>query len=83
MENAEFDRLQDASVLGEDRLDPEKKIQNLIGMEKIMFDEVPSIPLFLNNNAVLFQDDLIFPFGDGSFVPLVGFGINRMEREPK
>lgn len=80
MANAEFDKLQEASVLGDDRLDPEKKIQNLIEMEKIMLDEVPSIPLFANTNAVLFQEDIVFPFGDGMYIPVVGFGINQMEK---
>lgn len=79
MANEEFDKLVEASTVGDDRLDFEKKKANLKRMEEILLDEVPSIPIFANTNAALYQDNIVFPWDD--FLPVVGFGMDQTSRE--
>ncbi|WP_019424270.1 peptide ABC transporter substrate-binding protein [Paenibacillus sp. OSY-SE] len=70
--SAEFDELQKRTVTGDLLLKPEERLDALVQMEKMLLDYVPQIPLFQNNNAVLFQDRMDLK-GKGKFLPSIGF----------
>ena len=70
--NDEFDELYRRTTKGDLLLDSEKKLEALATMEKMLADYVPMIPLFQNDNAVLFQDRIRLLTG-GQYLPGVGF----------
>ncbi|MCM3340396.1 ABC transporter substrate-binding protein [Paenibacillus sp. MER TA 81-3] len=70
--SAEFDELQKRTVTGDLLLKPEERLDALVQMEKMLLDYVPQIPLFQNNNAVLFQDRMDLK-GKGKYFPVVKF----------
>ncbi|MFW5437381.1 peptide ABC transporter substrate-binding protein [Paenibacillus apiarius] len=70
--SAEFDELQKRTTTGDLLLKPEERLDALVKMEKMLLDFVPQIPLFQNNNAVLYQDRMDLK-AKGNYFPVVKF----------
>ncbi|MCY9515109.1 peptide ABC transporter substrate-binding protein [Paenibacillus apiarius] len=70
--SAEFDELQKRTATGDLLLKPEERLDALVKMEKMLLDFVPQIPLFQNNNAVLYQDRMDLK-AKGKYFPVVKF----------
>ncbi|RJG20374.1 ABC transporter substrate-binding protein [Paenibacillus thiaminolyticus] len=68
----EFDELQKRTTTGDLLLKPEERLQALVEMEKMLLDYVPQIPLFQNDNAMLYQDRIELA-AKGKFFPEVEF----------
>ncbi|PZM62866.1 peptide ABC transporter substrate-binding protein [Paenibacillus dendritiformis] len=68
----EFDELQKRTTTGDLLLKPEERLQALVEMEKMLLDYVPQIPLFQNDNAMLYQDRIEL-LAKGKFFPEIEF----------
>ncbi|MEW9106568.1 MAG: peptide ABC transporter substrate-binding protein, partial [Paenibacillus sp.] len=69
-----FDALQKRTTTGDLLLKPEERLKALGEMEKMLADYVPQIPLFQNNNAVIYQDRIHLAT-KGKYLPGVKFAI--------
>ncbi|WCF06796.1 peptide ABC transporter substrate-binding protein [Paenibacillus thiaminolyticus] len=68
----EFDELQKRTTIGDLLLKPQERLEALAEMEKMLLDFVPQVPVFQNNNAVLFQDRIELK-AKGTYFPSVEF----------
>lgn len=68
----EFDTLYERTTRGDLLFKPEERLKALAQMEAMLIDEVPMIPIFQNDNAVVFQDR-IYLKTNGAYLPGVGF----------
>ncbi|MBU5436919.1 peptide ABC transporter substrate-binding protein [Tissierella sp. MSJ-40] len=78
MYNKEFDELFKRTTQGDLMNKPEERIEALVRMEEILMDEIPLIPIFQNNNAVMYQDRIKLITG-GKYMPEVGFAPYQAE----
>ncbi len=72
--NEEFDTLYERTTKGDLLFDAEGRLNALVEMEKLLLEEVPMIPIFQNDNAVLHQER-IYLKTNGAYLPGVGFAI--------
>lgn len=70
--NKQFDELYDRTTKGDLLLKPDERLKALAEMEKMLIDYVPQVPIFQNNNAVLYQDSYELVTG-GKYFPVIGF----------
>lgn len=68
----EFDELQKRTTTGDLLLKPQERLEALAEMEKMLLEYVPQIPLFQNDNAVLYQDRIELK-AKGKYFPSVEF----------
>lgn len=78
LRNKEFDELYNRTTTGDLIQKPQERLEALARMEEIMVDYVPFIPVFQNNNTVIFQDRIRLITG-GKYLPGVGFATNQAE----
>ncbi|SYX85204.1 peptide ABC transporter substrate-binding protein [Paenibacillus alvei] len=69
-----FEALQERTSIGDLLLKPEERLKALGEMEKMLADYVPQIPIFQNNNAVIYQDRIHLAT-KGKYFPGVKFAI--------
>ncbi|TQR45214.1 peptide ABC transporter substrate-binding protein [Paenibacillus popilliae] len=69
-----FDALQKRTTTGDLLLKPEERLKALGEMEKMLADYVPQIPVFQNNNAVIYLDRIHLAT-KGKYFPEVRFAI--------
>lgn len=72
--NKEFDALQERTTKGDLLLDPQGRLAALVEMERMLLDELPMIPIFQNDNAVVYQDRVRL-VTNGAFVAGVGHAV--------
>lgn len=76
--NKDFDKLYERTTVGDLLLDAEGRLKALVEMEQMLIDEIPMIPIFQNNNAILYQERIHLKT-KGKFLPEVGFGVLQSE----
>jgi oligopeptide transport system substrate-binding protein len=76
--NKDFDDLQTRTTKGDLMLKDKERVDALLQMEKMLVDYVPFVPLFQNNNAIMYSAKLDL-LTDGTFLPAVGFAIMQAD----
>lgn len=75
--NEEFDQLQYDSVYGEYVNDTEARVDALARMEELLLDYVPFVPMFQNDNTVMYADRIELP--TSTYLPFVAYGQNQCD----
>ena len=71
LRNAEFDELFNRTVKGDLIFEQEKKLEALVRMEEILYEEMPFVPLYQNRKAALFSDRVELHTSD--YFPIIEF----------
>lgn len=82
MYNEEFDTLWDRTVAGDLIFKEKEKLDALVRMEEIMFEETCLVPLYQNRSVYIFSDRVELITG-GKYLPSAGFGILQSKIGPK
>ncbi|QTL98968.1 peptide ABC transporter substrate-binding protein [Iocasia frigidifontis] len=74
-----FDELYERTTTGDLLLDDQLRLDALVEMERILLDYVPMVPIFQNDNAVIYQDRIRL-HTKGKYLPAdVGFAVLQSE----
>ncbi|MTI59769.1 MAG: peptide ABC transporter substrate-binding protein [Firmicutes bacterium] len=73
-----FDKLYERTTTGDLLLDDKARLDALIEMEIILLDYVPMVPIFQNDNAVIYQDRIRL-HTNGKYLPSIGFAVLQSE----
>ena len=79
MADADFDLLWLNEMNDPLKNDLQSRLDALQEMEDILLDQLPQIPLFINNNAYLVSDRITLPFKEA--VPGYGLGLDMAQYE--
>lgn len=75
--NDEFDQLQHESVYGSLVNDTEGKVEALARMEEILLEYAAFVPMFQNDNTVMYAERIEVP--SSTYLPWVGYGANQAD----
>lgn len=78
--NAEFDQLYFDCVYGDLLNKPEERLAALTRMEELILEHVGYIPLFQNNNTIMYSDRI--ELVTKTYLPFVGYGLSQSDINP-
>lgn len=80
MANGEFDKLYESTMKGDLLFKEQERLDALVKMEEIMYEEVAFIPIYQARGASLFSDRVTLHAK--KYLPVVGFGTLQAEIAP-